>query len=80
MPKPTMPTTAREWNDRYPRGTLVVYFPQGKGTAAKSLRVKTRGAAYHNSSGDLFVPLEGLGAAKRISSIELVPPPEPMPV
>jgi hypothetical protein len=60
--------TVEEWNRKYPRGTAVKFWSQGKGRDqhAKPLpcvEAKTRGRAYCLSTGAVVVPLEGHGAA-----------------
>jgi hypothetical protein len=75
MPKLVMPTTAKEWNNRYPRGTKVKFYPKGKYDGATSIETETKGAAYHTSSGRLCVPLKGFGefgAGKPAGSIEII--------
>jgi len=59
--------TADEWNRRYPAGTAVKYWPQGKGRDQRAkplpcVDAKTRGRAYYLSTGTVVVPLQGHGA------------------
>jgi hypothetical protein len=61
--------SANEWNSKYPKGTPVKYYPQGKTANAKPIVTKTRGSAYHLSSGAVIVPLDG-GVSSKLTHIE----------
>jgi hypothetical protein len=65
--------SANDWNSKYPKGTPVKYFPQGKKAAAKPIDTKTRGPAYHLSSGAVIVPLAG-GLHGKLANIEPIDP------
>lgn len=70
------PTSAKEWNDRYPRGTPVKLYPQGRGSDASGkerpwVSTRTKGAAYHLSSGVIYIPIEGHGG-RPISNVDIL--------
>ena len=65
--------SANEWNSKYPKGTPVKYFPRGRRADAKPIETKTRGPAYHLSSGAVIVPLDG-GLHGKLAHIEPIDP------